>query len=67
MVSKRYAKVNIDRCVSCGACSKVCPKMAISVLDGCFARVDMVNCVGCGKCQKICPADCIEMGEREAI
>ena len=67
MISKRYAKVNTNRCVSCGACTKVCPKKAISVLDGCYAQVDIMNCVGCGKCQKICPADCIGMEERGAV
>lgn len=33
---KRFAVVNEDRCVSCGACTQVCPRQAISVYKGCF-------------------------------
>lgn len=64
--SKYLAEVDRNRCVSCGACMKECPRDAIRVWKGCFAVVDISICVGCGRCREICPADCIEMKSREA-
>ena len=65
MASKRYAEVNRNICVSCGACTHECPMKAISVWNGCFAVVDKDKCVGCGKCSNICPSGCIEIKMRE--
>lgn len=65
MASKKYAFVDENRCVACGACSKECPKGAITIWHGCYAKVDKEKCVGCGKCAKTCPAGCILALERE--
>ena len=65
MLSKKYAKVDTGVCVACGACTKECPKSAISIFHGCYAVVDEMLCIGCGKCAKICPAGCITAVERE--
>lgn len=65
MMSKKYAQVHRNICVACGACTKECPKSAISVWKGCYAVVDEVICIGCGKCAGICPAGCISTVERE--
>ncbi|MDO5400244.1 MAG: 4Fe-4S binding protein [Eubacteriales bacterium] len=67
MPSKKFARVDRQRCVACGACMKVCPKGAVAVYRGCYAKVDEGVCVGCGKCAKTCPADCIQVLEREAV
>lgn len=67
MASKKYALVDRSRCVACGACTKVCPKQAISVWRGCYAVVDPEICIGCGKCGKTCPAGCIQPKERAAV
>lgn len=70
------AKVNPDKCTSCGACIKECPK-------GLFARIPAdakvyiacsshergktvldkceVGCIACGKCAKACPSGAITM------
>ena len=56
---KKLALVDNEVCVSCGACAKECPLMAISVWRGWHALVDGKKCVGCGKCAKACPAGCI--------
>ena len=60
-MAKRYALVNKNICVSCGACENACPKNAIKVWKGCFACVNTQNCVGCGICAKVCPANAIEI------
>lgn len=65
MKVKKYASPNRSICVACGACTKECPREAISIWKGCYAKVNADLCVGCGKCAKICPADCIELIARE--
>ena len=64
MRSKRVARVDVSRCVACGACGSECPLGAVGVWRGCFARVDEARCVGCGKCARNCPADCIILMDR---
>ena len=65
MASKRYARADRERCVSCGACAKECPRGAIQIWHGCFAVIDAALCVGCGRCARACPADCIALRDRE--
>ena len=65
MLSKKYAVVDRNICVACGACTKECPRSAISVFRGCYAVVDKQICIGCGKCAGICPAGCISSLVRE--
>nr|WP_317448276.1 4Fe-4S dicluster domain-containing protein [uncultured Sellimonas sp.] len=67
MRNKRYAQAEKERCVSCGACIKVCPKDAISIWKGSYAVMNENLCVGCGKCEKTCPAGCIILKERATI
>ncbi len=64
MASKKVASVIKEICVSCGACTKVCPKQAISIKKGCYSFVNEDLCIGCGKCSRTCPADCIIIKER---
>lgn len=61
MPLKKHALVDFNRCVACGACTKVCPRKAISVRRGCYAVASTALCIGCGKCEKICPVGCITM------
>jgi len=67
MKSKKYASVNQNRCVACGACSKECPRNAIQIFKGCFAQVDSDLCVGCGRCANVCPAGCITVNNRDSV
>ena len=65
MLSKKYAEIDRNICVACGACTKECPKSAISVFHGCYAVIDKQVCIGCGRCVGICPAGCILLELRE--
>ena len=53
------AIVNIDNCISCGACIFVCSFEAITFDD--IAVIDQEKCNGCGKCVERCPVDAIEL------
>jgi pyruvate formate lyase activating enzyme len=52
--------LSVDRCLSCGACSEVCP-----IGEGGAAAVgvpwDRNLCIGCGTCVEACPADAREL------
>jgi len=51
--------VNLDKCLGCGACVKVCPRGAIQLLNG-VARINSVLCTECGICARVCPNDAIQ-------
>jgi Pyruvate/2-oxoacid:ferredoxin oxidoreductase delta subunit len=51
------SRIDLDKCVGCLKCVKVCP-------DGCISKeriVDLPACRGCDWCQKVCPVDAIDM------
>lgn len=75
-ISDARADVNPDRCISCGACIRVCPKdlmqripadakvyVACSSHERGKAVMDVCayGCIGCGKCAKTCPEHAITM------
>ena len=49
-----------DQCRNClsRACTKVCPKGAVSIVDG-KSYIDQSKCIKCGKCKSACPYDAI--------
>ena len=53
-----------DRCISCGACSTICPSSAIQIKNG-IPITEKEKCILCGKCIEKCPALAREMiGEK---
>ncbi|MHC1748686.1 MAG: 4Fe-4S binding protein [Cellulosilyticaceae bacterium] len=64
-MAKRKAFVDINLCVACGACVKVCPLDALSIIKGIYSDVNSSKCVGCGKCVKECPASVISIISQE--
>lgn len=51
---------DVDLCVHCGTCRKLCRFDAID--EGCW--IDSRACEGCGLCSLLCPADAIQMAPR---
>ncbi len=54
-----------NMCKGCLAhpCMEVCPKDAISMVDG-RSFIDQDKCIKCGKCKAVCPYDAIAKKER---
>lgn len=48
-----------DRCVSCGACSRVCP-MDVDVTDNSRSRKNGTECILCMECVKKCPREALK-------
>lgn len=57
--------VDQERCMQCGACSKLCQYHAIACL-GATTLVFPELCHGCGGCARVCPAQAIDEVERSS-
>ncbi len=61
----------IDKCISCGLCCKICPNRAIEMIDApqkdrdkypkTYPRIDLGKCCFCGFCEDICPTDALKL------
>lgn len=58
------AKVDLDLCIGCMTCERVCPTLVVKVKDR-KAVVDEPNCSGCGGCEQRCPTRAITLIERD--
>ncbi|MDR3259493.1 MAG: 4Fe-4S binding protein [Fusobacteriaceae bacterium] len=50
-------KANVDKCIKCGACSKICKMNIIP-----YEIKNDLECIRCGLCKKVCPKDVIISG-----
>lgn len=58
------AEVQPDICRGCRVCEKVCPVLAISIVNK-KAKVDPDKCRGCTNCESRCPYYAIKMLKRD--
>lgn len=66
-------KNNVERCVACGLCSRVCPALAIEVQANETElekerypekfEINMLRCIFCGFCEEVCPEEAIVMSK----
>jgi iron only hydrogenase large subunit-like protein len=49
-------QIDIEKCIGCTRCMKVCPTDAIRVVDG-KSRIIADRCIDCGECFRACPYD----------
>lgn len=59
-------KIDIKRCIGCGACSSVCPPALIDVADHDDHTIItryFERCIYCGRCEEVCPERAIEMSD----
>ncbi len=55
---------NMDKCVSCGLCAKICPNKAIEMVEVAgkkYPKIDLSKCCFCGLCQDICPVKALKL------
>ena len=56
--------VNIDKCIGCHLCAKLCPDQAIDMVNINGREKSKINydyCKGCGLCASECPVQAINM------
>ena len=76
------AKVDVEKCVGCGACIAACPRGVIGTVEygtdviiacnsnakgAVTARSCTAGCIGCGLCKKICPNEAITIEKNLAV
>jgi heterodisulfide reductase subunit A len=59
MVEPITAKVDPEKCTSCGVCASKCPYGAITVEKGSPAVITEAKCHGCGTCVAECPSNAL--------
>jgi NAD-dependent dihydropyrimidine dehydrogenase PreA subunit len=52
-------ELNVDACVGCSLCTKVCPHGVFTMADKKASIVDRDRCMECGACALNCPVDAI--------
>ena len=57
--------VDAEKCIGCGACSRICAHGAPVVTDG-LCHVDWNQCAGCGRCLDACPVKALEADDHNA-
>lgn len=58
--SGEEAHIDMDKCIRCNKCVKVCRFDAIDRINGDFV-VNPIDCEGCGYCERVCPTQAITM------
>ena len=48
-------KIDLEKCIGCGACVGACPVAAISLNEEGKAVINQETCISCGTCAAICP------------
>ncbi len=47
-------QININKCIGCSHCMRVCSTQAIRIIDG-HASIKPERCIDCGECYRVCP------------
>ena len=64
---------NVERCVACGLCARVCPALANDLQAAetelwkerypVKFEINMLRCIYCGFCEEVCPEEAIVMSQ----
>lgn len=53
-------KINKERCIKCGMCTKVCPTKFLYMKENGIDENAEKMCIGCGQCTSVCPNSAID-------
>ncbi len=56
--------INMDRCIGCGFCEKICPNSTITIVGyqgRWYPEFNMGMCMFCGLCVDACPTNALSM------
>ena len=62
-----HPKVNKDKCIRCGECSKICPPQTMKIEKGKYPHLTSRDCIRCWCCQEVCPQNAIYKTKRPLI
>jgi NAD-dependent dihydropyrimidine dehydrogenase PreA subunit len=54
-------ELDVDKCIGCGMCKKVCPQAVFRVEGGKANIADKDACMECGACRENCPVEAINV------
>lgn len=57
-----HPRIDVEKCIGCASCVKVCPESVLGIVQGRAAIVSGLKCVGHALCAEVCPVGAIEMG-----
>lgn len=60
-IESRVAFIDVDNCIGCSKCFRICPTDAIVGASRQQHTVIKDACIACKKCVDICPTECIKM------
>jgi len=59
-------KLDIETCISCGACARICPNKTITMVDidtkkgtKKMPEINIERCMFCAECEEVCPTKCL--------
>jgi thioredoxin reductase (NADPH) len=57
-----HPKIDLNKCIGCASCVRVCPEGVLGIVDGQAAVVSGMKCIGHGLCADACPVSGITLG-----
>ena len=59
-----HPKINKDKCIRCGECTRICPPKTMRIEKGKYPHLKPLNCIRCWCCAEVCPQNAISKTKR---